>query len=392
MAEILQVFATGARRTAVALPFALDELLDDWGAVRKAMRGPVPEPFERDEWAYLMTFVGASELRSVFSTTFGKPAPDGPAEVLAVPRGPVAIWLPNNVTLLGPLVAVLLSLTGAVTTIKVGSRAEDLVRPFIAWLREHAPAGPLGRWLGERVELLAVERDDPRNAALARDSAVRIAFGSNEGVEGVEALAHPATSQGFAFGDRRSEAWVSPAHAAEQGVADTLVRVFGIYGQAGCTAPHRVVVINGSSKDARALRDRLIRRWPEIVAARPAMHIASANLAAYQEAAVGGWDPVLVDGHRAMVACGPPSAPMIESVQSLFITAASTDQAVASAPANLQTVGHALEEPGSAEWTSAILRSGAERFVPLARMHNFGPIWDGFSYWRALFREVETRP
>jgi len=390
MREVIQVFDAGTRRTAVVLPIALAEILDDWGAVRRAMRGPVPEPFVRDEWAYLMSFVGDAQLRSVFTATFGQPAPDGPADVLAAPREPVAVWLPNNVTLLGPLIAVLLSLPGAATTIKIGSNAEDLVRPFIAWLREHAPEGPLASWLRERVELLAVERDDPLHATLAREAAVRIAFGSDEGVDGIEALPHPATSQGFAFGDRRSEAWVSSARAAEPGICDTLVRVFGIYGQVGCTAPRRVVVIDGSPEDARALRDRLVCRWPEIVPARPAMHIASANLAACQEAAVAGWDPVLVDDHRAMVACGPASAPVIESVQSLFITAANTAEATSTAPANLQTIGHALEDPGSSEWTSAVLRSGAERFVPVARMHHFGPIWDGFAYWRALFREVET--
>ena len=119
------------------------------------------------------------------------------------------------------------------------------------------------------------------------------------------------------------------------------------------------------------------------------MYVASANLAAGQEAAVAGWDPILVDDHRAMVASGPTSAPVIESAQSLFITAGDTDCAIATAPANLQTVGHALDDPASPNWISAILRAGAERFVPLARMHHFGPVWDGFTYWRALFREVE---
>ena len=48
---------------------------------------------------------------------------------------------------------------------------------------------------------------------------------------------------------------------------------------------------------------------------------------------MAGWDPVLVDDHRAMVACGPASAPVIESVQSLFITAANTAEATSTAPA-----------------------------------------------------------
>lgn len=389
MFETMETFATGSARTAVALPFALEEFLDGWTDVRRAMRRAVPPPFTRDEWAYLMAFAGPQELRAVFSRTFGEPAPAGPADALMVPRGPIAVWLPNNVTLLGPLLTVLLSLTGTQTALKIGSRAEDLTGPFVAWLREHAPDGPLGSWVRERVQTLELEHDDPRNAALAHDAAVRIAFGSEEGVQRVEELAHPVGAQGFAFGDRRSEAWVSPALAAQPAVCETLVRVFAIYGQAGCTAPRRVLVIDGDPHDARALRDRLVELWPQIIAEVPAMHVASECIAAAQRAAAAGWEPRLVGGHRATVACGPAATPVVESVQSLFIAAADVEEALATAPSNLQTVGHAVEDALSERWLRAILHSRAERFVPLARMHHFGPVWDGFAYWRSLFREVE---
>jgi hypothetical protein len=32
---------------------------------------------------------------------------------------------------------------------------------------------------------------------------------------------------------------------------------------------------------------------------------------------------------------------------------------------------------------------GVKRFVPLAEMHRFGPIWDGQSFWRGTFDRME---
>jgi hypothetical protein len=386
--------APGGRRTAVSLPFALDELIGAWSALRRTMARTVAEPFARDEWAYLITFLDPHSLRAPFARTFGAPASeDGaggePVGTLARPRGAAAVWLPNNVTLLGPLTVVLISLTGAPVTLKVGSRADDLTSPWVLWLREHAPEGPLRDWARDRVTLLTADRDDPRTAELAAAAAVRIAFGSDAGVAGVERLEHPAGSYGFAFADRRSEAWIEPGRD-DEATLRALVRVFAIFGQAGCTSPRRVVLVGGSDDDARALADRLLALWPEVEAQRPAMHVASANLAARQRALAAGWDARLAHESRAMVASGAADLPIVESIQSLFVCAADPAQALATAPPNLQTIGHAVAEPGAPRWLDLVARSGAKRFVPLATMHHFGPVWDGHAFWRALFEEIEV--
>jgi hypothetical protein len=73
----------------------------------------------------------------------------------------------------------------------------------------------------------------------------------------------------------------------------------------------------------------------------------------------------------------------------LFVCAATPDEAVATAPANLQTLGHVVADPTDPAWVGRVARAGAKRFVPLRAMHHFGPVWDGHAFWRALFEDVE---
>ncbi|MEA2180570.1 MAG: hypothetical protein QOG77_3867 [Solirubrobacteraceae bacterium] len=386
MSDVVHRFAAGGRGTAVLLPFALDALVEDWLTLRRAMLRAVPEPFARDEWAHLAASLDAAALRRPFAVTFGEPGDGAPVASLARPRGRVAVWLPNNVSLLGPLTSILLSLSGAPVTFKVGTRGDDLMTPWILFVREHAPEGPLRRWIHEDVELLAADRSDPRNAELAARAAARIVFGSDAAIEAIERLPHPADAPVFPFGDRRSEVWIEPSQVDDAVVRD-LIRVFAIFGQAGCTSPRRAVLLGGSAAEAVALRDALVDAWP--AAERVAMHVASANVGARQRAAATGWDAVLTPGNAAAVAAGHAGLPVVESLMSLFVCAATPDEAVASVPPNLQTLGHVVADPADPAWLALVARSGAKRFVPLRTMHHFGPVWDGHAFWRGLFEDVE---
>src|SRR5689334_15464731 len=99
MSETLHFFATPHRCTVVALPFALGQVLGDWGQLRKLMVRKVPDAFTREEWAYLAGFVDPENLHKCFLENFGDemPGPPGGPSIFARPRGPIGIWLPNNV-------------------------------------------------------------------------------------------------------------------------------------------------------------------------------------------------------------------------------------------------------------------------------------------------------
>ena len=351
----------------------------------------IPEEFSRDEWAYMISFVDAENLMRPFRETFGRlsAAAESPCDRLARPRGPVAVWLPSNVSLLGPLTMVLLSLTGNSLRLKASSRGNDLTAAFLEFARASRIPGPLSDYLCNNVSLEQLNREDPRIAELSRAASCRIVFGSDEAAEAVASLPHRADSSLYVFSDRRSEAWIESG-AVDDGAVETLIKVFAIYGQAGCTSPTRVVLLDGSAAGAAELRDRIVELWPRVVRRRPPIHVASQNVMARQWAAALGWDAVLVQQNASAIAVGPTSLPRPESLFFLPIVACSVDEAAASLPANVQTIGHALRHPADPCWLQMLAETAVRRFVPLGRMHHFGAVWDGWEFWRGMFEVVNV--
>jgi acyl-CoA reductase LuxC len=390
MSEYLHFFEASGHRTAVVLPFELEELLAEWAALRTRMIRRISPDFTREEWGYLVAFLDPENLRSAFVQAFGMPCErsSGRANALARPRGSIALWLPNNVSLLGPLTVILLSLTGSHIRVKGGSRSEDLVGAFLRYLREHAQAGILTEYLDAYVTHEVFGRDDPRNAELAAHANMRVVFGSDRAAAAVHALPHPLASVGFSFSDRRSEVWVETDALTDE-VLSALIKVFAVYGQAGCTSPGRVVVLDRPQADAVALRDRLCALWPHTLSRPIAPHLASQNVMARQWAAALGWDAALAAGHHAVLAAGGYEFPPIPAPLLLPIVAAPLEEAIACLPPNVQTVGRAVLEPDAPKWLSVLARTKIKRFVPIERMHHFSSVWDGERFWQQAFEMVQ---
>jgi hypothetical protein len=358
----------------------VDAILAGWDALRRPMLRTMPDAFTRDEWAYLVGFLDPDALRGLVENAAG-------GGVLR-PRGEVALWLPNNVSLLGPLMLVLVSLSGNPLRMKGGSRGDNLTGVFLDFALAQA-TGPLRAWLAARVRYDAFDRDDPRAAEMAAGSRVQVFFGSDEAARAVMSLPRPIGSVWLPFTDRRSEAWIEPAAATDDTLA-TLLRVFAIYGQAGCTSPRRVVLLDAAPADAVALRDRLLALWPRVLPRRPAMHVASANVMAAQWAAGLGWDAARAGGNAAVLAAGTLELPTFDAPMALPVVAASRAAAAAALPANIQTIGHAVADPRDPAWLELLATTAITRFVRLGRMHHFGAIWDGYELLRALFEHVEV--
>jgi hypothetical protein len=206
------------------------------------------------------------------------------------------------VSLLGPLTIALLALTGNRLLLKGSSNAEDLTGAFLSFAREELPPdGALRTHLDARVTYDVFDRADPRSARWAADGDMRVVFGGDAAAAAVDALPHPLESGGAYFVDRRSEAWVTPGAATDALLAD-LARVFAVYGQAGCTSPSRVVVLNGTAEDAVRVRDRLAMVWGDAVRADPAAHLASANVLAWQWCLAQGVNAVRAPRNAAVLA------------------------------------------------------------------------------------------
>lgn len=376
----------------VELPFDLDEVVVAWSALRAPMlRRPSPM-FERDEWAYLISFLDEASLRTPFRETFGA------VQARVRPAGLVAVWLPNNVSLLGPLLIVLLSLTGNPLRFKAGSHARDLAGEFLRFALEHLPPCALREHLETNVRVETFGHDDDRHRAMAEEARVRIVFGEGEAAEAIARMARTVGgARQFSFVDRQSEAWIhvegvggDSRSAPSDAVLDELARVFAVYGQAGCTSPRRVVVIDGTMSDAVRLRDRLLERWPRLFRQPPPAHVASEAILGQQWAAALGWDARTTALHHAVLSAGDYGLEPVLAERVLSVSPASLETALRGLPANIQTVGLAGTDSVLGRWRSELASTPVLRVVPIREMHHFHHVWDGEEYWRACFVEVDA--
>ena len=376
----------------LALPFEIDELIAGWSSLRPKMISAMPQSFRRDEWAYLLSFIEPCRLTLIVESSIGPRS--GLCDLSRVnlclrPRGLVALWLANNVTLLGPLMLVLLSLSGNRLRLKSGSSSENLLASFYDFALENLSRGALLDYLREMVCVEQFGRADERNRAMAARADVRIVFGSDEAVREIERYPHPLTSTAYHFIDRRSQLWLEPALVDRAAMRD-LLKVFAIYGRGACTAPSRVMLIDASPSDADLLARELIGLWPELFKKLPPPHVASSVVMCEQWARALGWNASSVSGKAAVIASGEGDLECELENMFLPICSSTLEGAVTELPGNVQTVGYVASDFKRQSWLRALLSTSVKRFVPLREMHNFGPVWDGFSFWRGLFEDMEV--
>ena len=382
-------FQAPGKHTRVLLPFSLKEILEAYGKLRAIMVRNVPNEFPRDEWAYLLTFLDPKSLEKNFIETFGHPVkePRTPNEY-ARPRGQIALWLPNNVSLLGPLMLVMASLSGNAISVKKGSGVDDLASVFRDYVCRHGGHNCLTRYFSNSVEILSMTRDDPRQEKLSQTARVRMVFGSDLGTKAVAALDHQPDSLTFSFIDHSSEAWIVKGYANQQVLAQ-LIKVLVIYGKGGCTSPQRLIAVNYNVKEALELRDSIREIWSHAISDDVSPHLASENVMAYQWARAAGWDAELVDRNKGVVGVGSYELPPFSSFLSLPIIPTSFEAACEHIPHNIQTIGNVGIESMEGALETIVEKSSVKRVVPIGSMHHFSSSWDGMPYWKDFFERVE---
>ena len=375
--------------TGVASAVRPSEVAAAWSGLREAMVRELPDAFTRDEWAYLIQFLERGALLGFVEAGFGRflGARSGGFARLATGRREATLVLPNNVSLLGPLMLAVATLSAERVTVKIGSRGDDVVKPFLDFAAKHAT--PALNAVLARIDAQRLERDHPTLKGWLETADVRVAFGSDAAVKAVESSPHKPTSRFLGFGDMYSEAWL--AGAVGDDVLDTLIKVFAIYGQAGCTSPRRVVLLDGTEAELQTLAGRLSARWPRVMRRQVPMHIASQNVMHAQLCRHAGVDVALTPGHGAVLVRAPLGAAVPPGPMTLVLSTAALGDAVRALPANVQTLGLAVGAR-AAEVVSAASRTKVRRVVPLGRMHYFGPVWDGNLLPAVFFDVMECAP
>ena len=390
MYNVLTNFKRNDYVTTVILPFKVEDIIDNWASLRKVMVKKRAEVFTREEWAYLIYFLEISNLKAPFEYCFGKFYTDEIEQIQCCvkPRRTISIWLPNNVSLLGPLILILTSLSGSTIKMKAGSNSKNLTHEFYQFVLNEKRLNPLTNYLEKFVSIEEFDRDDSRNVDMAKQSDVRIAFGSTSTIRAIDALEKKIDSIPFYFIDRQSQAWIEKETITAKLVSD-IIKVFAIYGQAGCTSPTKIIILDGSYKGARMLRKQIVDYWPKIIKYMPPMYVASLNILDKQLALAKGWEAECTALNGAVILNGEGDVPELHSNLTLPIVALNLHDAVNTIPSNIQTIGYSVNNPSDKKWLFAVLNSQAKRFVPITKMHHFWFVWDGYSFWHQLFEETE---
>lgn len=373
-------------RTAVASQVQPSEVAQAWSALRPAMVRELPSAFTRDEWAYLIQFLERDALLAFVEAGLGRfvGRADGGSSRLATGRRTVAVVLPNNVSLLGPLVVAVATLSAQRVLVKAGSRGDEVVTPFLDFARRHG--GPALQAVLSRIDARRLGRGDAVLSGWLAEADVRVAFGGDAAVAAVETSPHRPDSRFLGFGDMYSEAWLAGPVSDES--LETLIKVFAIYGQAGCTSPRRVVLLDEAPESLESLSERLRALWPGVLRRPAPMHVASQNVMHAQWCRHAGARVSLVEGNAAVLARAPLGADVPPGPMTLVLSRARLDEAVAALPANVQTLGLSVGARAP-EVLRAVSRTPVRRVVPLGRMHHFGPLWDGHLLPAVFFDFVE---
>ena len=391
MSDFRYDFCTKHNSTSVILPFDLESITTEWNQLRSKMIRFLPPEFSREEWSYLITFLEKCRLESVFTKTFGESGNvSNVINTIIRPKGNVALWLPNNVSLLGPLMLVMISLTGNSLTMKAGTRSENLTEIFLSYALKYLPDGTLRDYLKNFVTISLFSHTDSRNAEMSQAAKVRIFFGSDSGASYVDQLPHQLDCIPIYFTDRCSEAWIDKESITDKTVSD-LIKVFNVYGQTGCTSPRKAVVVGGDAKDVFDLRERILSMWDSVISTKPMLHIASSNIMAKQLSSALGWDSKFTPNNSSVISVGEPDTEIPSSNLLLPLTWSTIDKAVKNLPSNIQTIGYSFSEVNLEKVIKVVGQLNIKRLVSLASMHHFGPIWDGYAYWRMLFEEIEVQ-
>ena len=191
----------------------------------------------------------------------------------------------------------------------------------------------------------------------------------------------------FSFSDKQSRIWCFKEDLNDEAL-QMIIKVFAIYGRAGCTSPQCITLLDGNQEDCHELSRRLAELWPQTMKKDVEMHFASDNVLSFQLATANQWNALLVERNRAVLSVGPATAALPSGHFHLPISWASLNKATEILPENIQTIGYVMSKDKEIQIAQHLKETNVKRFVPVEQMHHFGPVWDGMEFWKALFCEV----
>lgn len=364
-----------------------------------APSSPIRKKIPSEGLAYLATFLQqgylqgliARELADVRSLTEFVSV-EARKSIRHVPRGLVCHWVAGNVPLL-PLFSWAISVVlGNRNVIRLSSRQNDVVSPFLEVLQQLSEAGKV---IANETVVVSFDSDNVSAHRLMSEAAdARIAWGGQEAVSSIRGLPTHWECEDIVFGPRVSMAVVDPAVIDAGGIRRLATDVV-VFDQMACSSPQSIFVkARRNSKEFQSFRDRFSREFDTLSSAYPrhALDFSETYQIGLDRARVlldGGeisrdrstsWTVAVVDRPNDTVQCANRFVQLIpfEALDEVFPLI----------PRNIQTVVSLLGTDDLAEFTEIAAKLGVCRFPRPGEGNNFENPWDGTGLVSRLTRAV----
>ncbi|MDN4066461.1 acyl-CoA reductase [Paenibacillus vini] len=359
---------------------------------------PMYHKYKNAGLAYLLAFLHPESIKKLLTRglrsefVLDRISEAGGFKGIAVPKGIVGHWVAGNVPLLSLISVLQAVLTKNVSIVKLSSKQEDWISPFLHSL---AGTGEAGRVMAEAVSVFSFpgEWEEP-NAAMAAHCDVRIAWGGQEAVRSVAGLKGKDESNTLIFGPKYSCSVIDPLLMSEQDWI-SLARDTVLFQQLACSSPHAVIV-KGRANEVREIASQLENAFNKITHLpyyEPLEAGESVKLLEYRAAA-------LINGEKIKSSRGTEwTIHTHERLQPLsgqgmrIIHVYPCDhwnELVKYLPSSIQTISHRLDAYSFDALVHASKYSGVSRFVSVGNAHTYDIPWDGMLVLDQLVRWIRV--
>lgn len=400
--QLEEILATLSQRSEALQAFrtesfiqSLDVLYHSWASPSH----PMYTKYRSVGLSYLLSFIRSDALLTFLRRGLRHEyALDGLHDLvefqgMAVPKGVVGHWVAGNVPMLSIISVLQAILTRNVSVVKLSSRQEDWISPFLHSL---AQSGEAGRVMADSVIVLSYPGELAAiNNVLASVCDVRVAWGGQEAVQSVASLQGKWNSSTLIFGPKFSCSIIDPEKMKIEDWRKMAIDVV-LFNQLACTSPHAIFikgneqsVLSAARQLAEALKVLGDRSFYEPLDAGEASKVLNYRTAAWMR----GENLLCSNGTEWTLHIHDKLEPVRGwgmKIINLY-PFEHVEKIPPMLPETLQTVSHKLSTEQLRAFAHSARHSGVSRIVPVGETHYYDIPWDGMLVLDQLVRWIRVQ-
>lgn len=343
-----------------------------------------PEQFTRDEWGFVIDFMGHSNCCRFWSVLSDK-------SVITQTKIPIniVIWLPNNVNLLGVLLFFLYSHYNTKLFFKTGSTGNDKLKHLIDWINSKSDFLNLQNFIKRNLVLVEAEKSSEINKDISQLADVKIIFGSDATCSAIKSYPTKISCKEFYFANKRSILAVLSSELEDLDIGKWF-KIATLFGRHGCTSPCDLYVIidkpvnlrqkleNINLEDNKELFNETL--YNEIIVTKQVSNYYNSNFVEIGQVKY----PIIQfpdDENKNLLTTSPFILTFQEiSEENFFNMEDPNIQTIASFGKSKQFIVSKIKN----------FKYLPSRIVEIEHSHYLDPVWDGLNWWADSFKCVYT--